>query len=159
MAYILPVIFNFALVLGILYFSCRKAFAAFLINRSKDIGTQIQDAEKLYSESHAFLIQSEADSKASEAHAKRLLDDAKVTLERVRTTSLEKAKHEAERVSKEASMVGKTELARARMTLQKELAQKSLSAAEGYLTSHMNDEDRHGLVNNYVETVGNGHAG
>ncbi len=159
MAYILPVIFNFALVLAILYFSCRKAFTAFLVNRSKDIGTQIQDAEKLYTESHVLLTKSEADSQASEAHAKRLLDDAKVTLGRVRTTSLERAKHEADRVTKEASMVGKTELARARMTLQKELAEKSLNAAENYLTSHMNEEDRHGLVNNYVETVGNGHAG
>ncbi len=159
MSTIIPIIFNFLAVLAILYFSTRKAFTQFLINRSKEIANAITEAEKLYAEASSQLAQCEADTKNSQDHAKTLFDDAKVTLERIRKTALEKARAEAERVSKEAALTSKTEFARAKLALQRELAEKSLKEAEAYLKGHLNDEDRHGLVSNYVETVGNGHAG
>lgn len=155
---ILPVVVNFLAVVGVLFFATRKSAAAFLVTRREQVGGQILEAEKLWKEADADLRHWEGEWKSSEAHAKQLLDEARASSEHLKKTSLEKAATEASRIQREGELLGQTELARAKRSLQREVAERSIRAASQYLSGHVAEEDRSKLLNEYVEIVGHGSA-
>jgi F0F1-type ATP synthase membrane subunit b/b' len=152
----LPVIVNFALVVGILFFSTRKAVSQFLVTRSTTIGDEIQEAEKLYGKAHADLTLWETNWRSCEAHSKQMFDEAEANLGRQREQELTRAKAEANRIRQEAQMVGASESQKSLRWVRKEWIEKTLGLVSQFLGSHLNDEDRHNLVNEYVEIAGNG---
>lgn len=152
----LPVLVNFIAMVGILVWATRKPAGAFLVKRSHHIEAELLEAESLSSEARTALSRWEMNWKNIEAHSKSMFDDAKGTIERFRASSLSKTKHEAERLKHEAVLVSKSEMLKAKQELQRELAKRSLTLVQQYLGSHLNEEDRHRLVTDYVEIVGNG---
>jgi F0F1-type ATP synthase membrane subunit b/b' len=155
----LPVLVNFAVVVAVMYFATRKAASQFLVTRSQTIGNQIAEGEKASAEAAVLLNEWEAKWKTSEAYAKQMFDEAKSTIERVRLSTVEKAKAESERVRREARLGADTEARRAMRLLEQEMSEKSLNLAQNFLNKNITDDDRKTLVTEYVEIVGNGHSG
>lgn len=151
-------IFNFALVVVVLYFAARKPFAAFLAQRSANVASQIAEGEQLSSEAEKSLALWESNWRSLEAHAKQLAEDARAAMTKVRETTLANARREAERIRHDGQLVGQSEALRARDGLGRELAERSVLAAGQYLKGHLADDDQRKLVYEYVEKLTNGKA-
>jgi F-type H+-transporting ATPase subunit b len=158
MVIVISSIVNFLLVVFILWYFGRKPTAEFFAHRRTAIESAIGEAETLYFEAEKTLNTWETKWKQCEAQAKALFDEAKGTLARHREKTLGAANEEAARLAKESQLLGKGEVLRARRLLQQELAERSISMAEKFMEKQLDDRDRHKLVSEYVEIVGNGKA-
>jgi len=155
----LPVLVNFTALVTLLFLALRKPAAAFMANRSAQIGQQMVEAQAMSTDAERELNKWQTNWRSLEVNAKKMQDDAKSTLEKLRLNSAARAKVEAERIEREANLVGQSELNKAKLQLQREVAIRSVDLVEEYLGSHIGDEDRHRLVADYTKVVGNGHAG
>lgn len=158
MSIYLPTLFNFAALVVILFFALRKPAKNFLIGRSENIAKSINEAEHLATDASAELSKWENNIKASEAYSVKSMEEAKAQIQRLRETTLARARTEATRIQKEGELVGQSERTRAKAILESEIVEKSLYFAKQYLATHVREEDRHKLVSEFVETVGNGKA-
>jgi len=155
---ILAPILNFLVVVFIFWFFGRKPFGAFLVSRSQGVENSILDAEAASKTAGADLAQWKNSWSSSEAHAKQQLDEAKVAMTKLSESSKRFAATESERIKKEATLVSQSEVIKARVSLQREVAEKSVKLAEAYLSGHLAEKDQNNLVTEYVEIVGNGTA-
>lgn len=153
---VLPNLFNFVLAGVILFFAARKAFAQTIADRSETVGRLVGEAEKEYAEASAVEKEWQAKWDGSKAELSQAQSDASSSLERQKKQTIDRAKHEADRIRQEAKMVAAGEISRATSVLQREFARKSVEMAGKYLEGHLGDEDRKSLVKNYTEIVGNG---
>lgn len=153
---VLAPVFNFFMVLAIFYFAGRKAFMGMLASRSETVRKEMTEAETLYGEASKALSENENNFRNREALAKREMDEAFAAAQRNHDRTLTSARNEAERIKREAKMMGSNEVERAKQNLQKELAEKSLEMASIYLDKHLDAKDKGKLVQEYVELVGNG---
>lgn len=154
--HILPGLVNFIAMIAVLYFAARKAMASFLVTRRQTIATTVVEAEKLSNDAEKQLSHWETQFRSCEAHGKGLLEEAKQAVTRFRQSSEERVKSELARIKKETELVGQSESARAKNILQKEVVEQSVQAAGQYLRGHLTEDDRHGIVKEYLEIVANG---
>lgn len=152
----LPTLFNFVLAFGFLFLVARKAFAATIASRSQAVGAMVGEAQKAYSEASALEKEWQAKSDGAKAEIAQATETAKLSLERQKKLTAERAKKESERIKVEAKMVAQGEISRATNSLRREFAHKSVEMAGRYLEGHLGDEDKKSLVKNYTEIVGNG---
>lgn len=153
MELVIASIFNFGLVVFILWFFGRKSIAAFLVARAEAVSTAMTEAERQSKESGALLSEWETNSRSREAHAKAQFEEAKAAIARSREIALVAAGTEAERVKNEAALVGKSETSRVKETLRRELVDRSVTMAHAYLEGNLSEKDRQKLVTEYVEKV------
>lgn len=153
---IIPVVFNFLVMVGLLFLATRKSFAAFLVTRSEQVGGEILEADRLWKQANEELKMWEGKWKGVGAEAEKSQREAKDFSEKLSKSSIEKAQVEADRIRKEGDLVGKTELSRTQNMLRAEVAHKSIAAASQFLKDSLVEEDRRGLIKEYVEIVGNG---
>jgi F-type H+-transporting ATPase subunit b len=158
MEIVLPVLVNFIALVAILVWATRKPAAHFLITRSDTIAASISEAERMASEASRELSKWETSWRSCEAHSKTMFDEAKVQLQKFRESALSRARNEAVRIRKEGELVGQSERVKAKATLEREIVEKSIFFAGQYLGTHLREDDRHKLVSDYVEIVGNGKA-
>lgn len=158
MAEIWAPIVNFFVVAFILGFFGRKPFLVFLQSRSEAVGASISEAENLAKESSVFLSTWESNWNSSAQHISNMKRDAEEALKRFRADTLVHAEKETVRIKREAEMLTQTEMARAKHLLQRELVSGSFRATRQYLSSNVEDKDRHKLVAQYLEKVTNGKA-
>jgi len=159
MTVIIASIVNFAVVVFVVWWFLRKPAGQFLLNRSQVVGTTIQEAEKQANEASKLLSHWETNWNACEAHAKQLLDEARGGLEKFRDNALAMARTEADRIKKENHLVVKSEAARVKSLLRKEITDKCIETAGQFLGAHLTDKDQQHLVTEYMEIVGNGSSG
>ena len=150
---LLPILFNFACLVLILWYAGRKPVTQMLQTRSLSVETAIAEADKMALEAGAILNRWESSWKACEAHAKKLMEDGKETMHRLRETTLQRSRLEAERIHKDGKLMGQSEILKTKRVLQEDLAHRSVFLATRYLTDHIPDEDKHRLVTDYVESV------
>lgn len=88
-------------------------------------------------------------------------DETKEILERAETLSqeeksniIERAKEQAQRISKEAELLGSQEVLRAQQDLKSELIEKAFERAEQVLASKMTADDHKKLESSYLQHLG-----
>ena len=91
-----------------------------------------------------------------ESLMRQQLEAARVSTKAFGEKSLAVAKKEAERIENDAEMMGASEIERAKLQLQQELARQSVTMAANFLDKGLTEKDRHKLVLEYVDLVGNG---
>lgn len=156
MAELLPPIVNFLAVVSVFVIFGRKPFAALLASRSETIYKEMGEADKAFTEASQAFSQWEENDRDKEAHAKQELEDTKSVLTRHKEKTLSAAKNEAERIQREAKMMGTNEVTQAKESLQRELAEKSIQLAEEFLGKQLERKEKEKLVSEYVELVGSG---
>lgn len=155
---IIPVLVNFSLLVTILWWALRKPAKQFLISRSDRIAASIAEAQTLATDASRELKKWEASWTSGEVYSKTMFDEAKVQLAKQHEGAIVRAKNEAVRISKEGELVGHSEGVKAKAMLEREIIEKSVFFAGQYLEGHLREDDRHKLVSDYVEAVGNGKA-
>lgn len=155
---IIAPILNFAVVIGILWYFGRKPFAAFLEARSSNIEKAISEAETEAVGADTVMKEWAGKWNGSKVHAKELMDETKKRMELFREKTIKMAGVEAERIKRDAKVVGQSEIAKARVALQKRIAIDSIDLAKEYVNQHLSEKDRQKLVTEYVEILGNGAA-
>lgn len=156
---IIAPIANFAIVVFILWKYGKQPVLDFLRTRSKNIETQMKEAEAQFADAKKLLSQAEADSSGARAQVKQYHSEAAASIERFREVALVAAKQEAERIRRESQLVVQSEIAKAHGALEREIAQRSVSMAGKYLQTHLGDKEKHKLVSDYVEIITNDTAG
>jgi len=153
---IIASVLNFSLVVFVFVFFGRKPFAKFLVSRSETLKSEIEEAEKLASEARKDLVTWENNWNQASAHAQKNQQDCENSLKRFKEKTLANAKHEAERIKKEAELLSSGETVKARKLLEREAIERSVELAELYLGEHLPAQDKHKLVTEFVDLVGHG---
>jgi F-type H+-transporting ATPase subunit b len=159
MVEIIAPLFNFAIVVFILWKFGRQPFREFLSTRSKNIATQIQEAEFQSAEAKKLLGVAEKNWKSCETKACQFQEEAVAIVQRYREQTVLAARAEAERIQRESKMVAQSEMLKAKDTLQREIAQRSVRMAGQYLLAHLAEKDKQKLVSDYVELLSHGAPG
>ena len=149
-------LFNFGLLVVILFWFGRKPLKAFLASRSELIATTLEEATNLSEE--ALRKKNEWEQKWNHANSdvKQQLEEARAALRRYRETAIAAAQVEADRVETESKLAGVGEVAKARSRLESEILQRSVDLAESHLRNNLADKDKSRLVSEYVESVSHG---
>ena len=155
---LIPVFFNFAVVLFIIWHYGKKPFADYLVERSLSISTAIDEAKKAEREAKAQLDLWDGKWHGSHDEAKKLMADTKAQIESLREKTISDAHRSVERIEKEARMLSEGEALRAKATLQKSLVSKSIELARRYVASEITEADQKHLVSDYVEKLNHGTA-
>lgn len=153
--YIAPFV-NFAALLLVLWHFGRKPFGEFLASRSEGVAREINEARAEAESAGKLLGKWEGQVAAAQEHARKHEEDVRAQVEAQRARALEAARQQAERVRRDAALLGQNEAAKAREALQREVATRSVMAAERYVKSHLSEKDREQLLNEYLEILGNG---
>ncbi len=153
---IIASILNFSVVIFVLVFFGRKPFAKFLVTRSESLKNEIEEAEKIATEAHKELATWEANWSQAKIHAQQNQLDSENSLIRFKEKTLAEAKHEAERIKKEAELMSSGETTKAKKGIEREVIGRSVELADLYLGEHLSVQDKHKLVTEFVELVGHG---
>lgn len=146
----LPILFNFSIVVAILYLAARKSVPEHFRLRAEKLDQAIRGAERDFAAASKECDAWNTKMQHAPDEAKAFAADAKSSLTRYRETTLAAAKKESERVAKEAVALANTELQRAKESLGRELALRSLRASASYLRGHLEDRDREVLLDQFA---------
>jgi F-type H+-transporting ATPase subunit b len=149
-------IVNFLAVVFILVYFGRKPFSEFLSARSEGIRASMGEAENLSKDAFALRDKWKASWAEKDDYIKQQWEEAKAALKNQRDRELVSAKVEAERIGKDADLMGAGEISKAKKRLQNELIQNSIDTAQEYLGKSLSAKDREKLVSEYVDLVGHG---
>ncbi len=158
MSHAWPVIFNFACVVAILVYFGRKPFAQFFQDRSARVSQAVTDAAAAKAAADADLTR--WTTAAMEETKIRSTGEAAAhtAMDRYREKTLSAARQEAERAVGDGGRLAQFEQEAARRRLRTELAAKSLELSAEYFRDSLDKKERHKLVSDFVESIGNGKA-
>ncbi|MEE9614177.1 MAG: ATP synthase F0 subunit B [Thermodesulfobacteriota bacterium] len=144
---------NFCVLLVGLYLVWRKWIKGFLEQRTEDIRTAIEDAERAKAEAEAKQKEYEEklgllDKKVEEIHA-----GLKLGGEAEREKILKEAAEAAAKLKEQAKLTAEQEVKKAKLSLQKELARLSVEMAGEILSKEINPEDQKKLMKDYLERL------
>jgi F-type H+-transporting ATPase subunit b len=144
---------NILLLLAVLLYFARKPMQTFFADRRSVIETEIADAAEL---------QRRAEQRYAQWHRK--LVDLDEELETIRRTARERAEAErariledaqvsADRIRSDASLAIEQELRRAKERLREEAADLAVELADGMLRQRVTSEDRERLIDEFIARV------
>ncbi len=153
---IIAALFNFALLLFILWYFGKAPLQQMLNERKEMLSKEIQEAGSLYEVASQDFSKWEGALSNIEADAVNFEGQAKEAVQRGRKHILETAEKDAARIKVEAKLMGDTEAKKLQNVLQKEVASRSIQAAQLYLNAHFTEKDHHKVVAEYLESVHGG---
>lgn len=149
--------FNFSVTVGILVYFVSKPLKKALAGRREAIDQSLKtaskaasDAETKYAEYDAKLTQAESEIEAIRTSIKEEAESEKLRI-------IAEAHQVAEKIKLEAQKTSDNEVAKARLTLQREAVVMAVSIAEDVLKKSVNKEDQSRLVEEYKLKVGELH--
>lgn len=150
---------NFAVVVGILTHFGRKPIIDFFKTRSEVLSQSVREADALAQA--AETARTESERKLKEAGTEMAARQRELTeqLALLKTTALEKAQKEAERIKKDSEALAEGERQRARQILIKETAEETVALVKKYVSTSMEEADRNALVGSALNLIStNGHT-
>lgn len=155
----LSILFNFSVVVFVLWYYGRAPLAQYLSDRSDALAKEMAEASALSKEARQELDTWQKRWNGAKGEIAQQEVETKALLARQREMMIAHLKSESERVKHEAILVAQSENARAKRLLREEVAHRSVEVARKYLVGHLEDKDRHRLVSEYLEILRNGHSG
>jgi F-type H+-transporting ATPase subunit b len=146
-------IFNFAVLVFLLYWFGKKPLVSLLKRRQESIKTAIEEAE---------MARKKGEQKYREY--KKKLQKLDQEIEQIRQTLIKEGEREKERIIKEAKEMAEKIKGQAQLTAQQELkmaqlrvkekmAAMTVQLAEDLLKKHLTSKDHEHLVDEYIERV------
>lgn len=146
-------IFNFVVLLGILYFAIRTPLSSYLKKRQETIRQEIEDAQQAKQAGQRELNEYKTRLQAIKEETAKILQAAIREAERERERIIEEAKQMAEKIKRQAEQGAQQELQMARQRLQEEVAAITVKLTEELLKKHLEPGDHERLVDEYIEQV------
>ena len=148
-------IFNFAVLVFLLYWFGKKPLVSLLKRRQESIKTALEEAG---------MAKKEGDQKYQE-YEKRLqkldqeIEQIRQTLihegEREKERIIQEAQQMAEKLKGQATLTAQQELKKAQLRIKEEMAAMTVQLAEDLLKKHLKPKDHERLVDEYIARVRN----
>lgn len=155
----LSTVLNFCVVVFILWYAGRKPIAEFFAARSSTIGKAVDEAKQISKSAASALGEWQTAMDQSAAELERQKNDAKNFVKKLREETKVRIDLEAKRIASEGALLASAETAKVKRSLRKEVALRSIDQAKAFLDRHVESKDAKALLTDYLERVGNGHAG
>ena len=144
-------VLNFGIMVGVLYFLLRKPIKQFFSKRSEtiantlsDLETKKREAEKTYEAYKQKLAQLEEETD-------RILQEYAEQGEREKARIIANAEKAALEIREQTEIAIAQEIKSAKVELQREIAELSVTAAEAMLREKIKEEDQQKLVDDFME--------
>ncbi len=150
-------IFNFLVIMAILYKLFYNPMLKFLDNRREGIARTIADSEHSRAEAEKLLNDYRAQLLASRQEAQQIIDKATKAGEDLRQSLLNQSKGEAATLLENARKEIQRERDQALQALRQEVASLAMAAAGKILERNITGDDNVKIVNQFLDEVGEVH--
>ena len=144
---------NLLLLLGVLFYLGRKPVLNYLSERRQGIQDNLANSERLLQEAEARLAEWNQKASKLDVEIEELRQMARERAEQERAKILEDARVTAERIKRDAASGVDREVERAKQALRDEAADLSVELAGKLLQEHVTDGDRDRLVDEFVSEI------
>jgi F-type H+-transporting ATPase subunit b len=145
---------NFAVLVAVLVYLLRKPISQALAARIKGIKEQLATLESQKAEAEKQLEQYSEKLSFLEKESEKIIAEYIKQGNEAKARILKEAEAAAEKLKVQAGRSIEHELERAKLSLQKEILEKSLAKAEEMIRTHISAKDQNQLVDDYLEKVG-----
>jgi F-type H+-transporting ATPase subunit b len=147
-------IFNFLVILAILYKIFYKPVLNFMDNRRNEIARDISESERGRAEAEKLLEEYRAQLLASRQEAQQIIDRAAKAGEELRQSLLTQSRDEAAKLLENARKEIQRERDDALQSLRQEVVSLAMMAAGKILERNITGDDNTKIVNQFLDEVG-----
>lgn len=151
--------FNFVLLLAVLIYVLRKPLTQFFANRRRGIQEDLERAGAILAEAQSRLAEWEGRIAGLDAEVAGIQTAARERAEAERARILEEARISAERIRRDAQAAIEQEARRAREALRVEAAELAVELATKLVREQVTEADRTRLLDEFVSRVAQGAPG
>ena len=144
---------NFVILVAILTKLLKKPLVNFFSSRREDIQKLLSELELKRKAAEEKSAEYRAKMAALEGETKKIVDDLIAEGEVERQKIIDDAQRQAEYIKQQAQLAIQQEIKSAKETLQTEIAEMSVAAAEEILRKKMKSEDQERLVRDFMTKV------
>ncbi|MCH2172592.1 F0F1 ATP synthase subunit B [Myxococcota bacterium] len=146
-------IFNFAVLIYVVYRFARKPISQFFSDRGAAIDADIRTASERLEEAEARHRELQSQVQGLDSELEEIRTQATRRAEAERDRILEDARLSAERIRSDASAAIAREVERAQAELRDQASELAIELAAGYLQERMDEGDRERLIEEFIERV------
>jgi len=146
-------VMNFSIMVAILIKLLKKPLSKYFTSRREDIQKMLAELELKKQEAEQKSAEYRAKLAALEDETKQIVSEYVQEGEIERRKILEAAERQAEYIKEQAEISIQQEIKAARESLQKEVSELSVAAAEDMLRKNMQSEDQERLVRDFMTKV------
>jgi F-type H+-transporting ATPase subunit b len=147
-------IMNFVVLAAVLIYLLRKPISQALAARIRGIKDQLASLEAQKAEAEKQLAQYSEKLSFLEKESEKIIAEYIKQGNEAKARILKEAEAAAEKLRVQARRSIEHELERAKLSLQKDILEKSLAKAEEMIRTHISVKDQEQLVDDYLEKVG-----
>jgi F-type H+-transporting ATPase subunit b len=147
-------IMNFVVLAAVLIYLLRKPISQALAARIRGIKDQLASLEAQKAEAEKQLAQYSEKLSFLEKESEKIIAEYIKQGNEAKARILKEAEAAAEKLRVQARRSIEHELERAKLSLQKDILEKSLAKAEEMIRTHISAKDQEQLVDDYLEKVG-----
>jgi F-type H+-transporting ATPase subunit b len=151
----LPIV-NFSIFLYLLFHYAWPVVRDALVDRRKLVEKELSDADRAYQEAKAMRAEVEARRARVQEDGERLMGELRAEAERDGVALLESARRSAERIRRDASMLGEQEAAQAAHRLRNEMAEEVVARAAALVRQRLTAEDEQRFIGEFVSAIETG---
>ncbi|MBA4366274.1 MAG: hypothetical protein C0403_01370 [Desulfobacterium sp.] len=146
-------VMNFSVLIGALFFLLRKPVSQALNGRIDGIKTELEELEAKKKEAENKLVKYNEQIAALEKEAEKIVAEYKRQGEAARDRIIEVSKMTAAKLEEQAKRTIENEFKNAKLKLQEEIIEKTLTRAEKLVKDKITSEDQNRLVDEYLDKV------
>jgi len=150
----LPLLVNFAIIVGLLVYFLRKPVRDMFRNRSADIEKAMEESREARARAVAALTDMERKARELEAETRTLIAEAQARGEKDRQALVEEGKKIARDIQEQIKTGTDIEIQKAKAELAAEAALLAVDLAEGKIKSTITKQDHERIVKEYISSVG-----
>jgi F-type H+-transporting ATPase subunit b len=150
----LPLLVNFAIIVGLLVYFLRKPVRDMFRNRTETIAKAIEESKVARERAVAALAETERKMREMEAETRSLIAEAQARGEKDRQALVEEGKKIARDIQEQIKTGTDIEVQKAKAELAAEAAVLAVDLAEGKIKSAITKQDHERIVKDYISSVG-----
>jgi F-type H+-transporting ATPase subunit b len=150
----LPLLVNFAIIVGLLVYFLRKPVRDMFRNRTETIAKAIAESKEARERAVAALADVERKMREMEAETRALIAEAQARGEKDKQALIEEGKRIAREIQQQVATGTDIEVQKAKAGLAAEAAALAVDLAEGKIKSSIGKQDHERIVKEYISKVG-----
>jgi F-type H+-transporting ATPase subunit b len=150
----LPLLVNFAIIVGLLVYFLRKPVRDMFRNRTETIAKAIAESREARERAVAALADVERKMREMEAETRALIAEAQARGEKDKQALIEEGKRIAREIQQQVATGTDIEVQKAKAGLAAEAAALAVDLAEGKIKSSIGKQDHERIVKEYISKVG-----
>jgi len=151
----LPLLVNFGILVGALFYFLRKPVRDMFRNRSAEIAKAMEESREARERAVAALTDMERKTREMEAETRTLIAEAQARGEKDRQALVEEGKKIARDIQEQIKTGTDIEVQKAKAELAAEAAVLAVDLAEGKIKSTITRQDHERIVKDYISNISN----